>query len=326
MPPKKNKIINQGAVADDFDDMLAEFRATDLANVPSNPVAQTAAEATPANAARAQAPVETVPEVTILAAIRNGDLTRLRRWHRQGVAWSARQLIMAAHFGNIAVMRCLVEELYADVNMADLFGFTPLSVASSKGCLDLIRYLIETLGADVNQAIDSGATCLMIAAEKGHVAVVQYLGKEHGTDISKADHEGATALSLAAQNGHLDVVKCLVGELGADINLAAQDGRTALMVASVNKHDKVIRWLLRHGANIQASTIGGTAVDASRDGGAPIALIDYLEAKAHCSNPGCSGAGLKKCTGCKQARYCGQACQQAHWKAHKADCKVQKKE
>jgi hypothetical protein len=28
-----------------------------------------------------------------------------------------------------------------------------------------------------------------------------------------------------------------------------------------------------------------------------------------------------KCTGCKQARYCAEECQLAHWKAHKADCK-----
>jgi hypothetical protein len=96
------------------------------------------------------------------------------------------------------------------------------------------------------------------------------------------------------------------------------------MMASHGKHDKVIRWLIRSGADAQASTIDGTAVDVSRAAGAPVAQTQYLEAKAHCSNPGCSGAGLKKCTGCKQARYCGQTCQLAHWKAHKADCNARK--
>jgi hypothetical protein len=43
----------------------------------------------------------------------------------------------------------------------------------------------------------------------------------------------------------------------------------------------------------------------------------------HCSNPACAGAGIKKCTGCKEVRYCGQECQLAHWPAHKADCKHQ---
>jgi ankyrin repeat protein len=155
--------------------------------------------------------------------------------------------------------------------------------------------------------------------------VVQYLGKEHGADVNLAELDGTTALIFAAQNGHLNVVQCLVGDFGADVNLEAHDGLTALMAASYGKHDKVVKWLLKHGADAQAFAALGTAVDASRDGGAPIAQTEYLEAKAHCSNPGCSGAGLKKCTGCKQVRYCGQTCQLAHWKAHKADCKANKK-
>jgi hypothetical protein len=40
-----------------------------------------------------------------------------------------------------------------------------------------------------------------------------------------------------------------------------------------------------------------------------------------CSSPGCGGSGVKRCTSCKQARYCAQGCQSAHWPANKADCK-----
>jgi hypothetical protein len=54
------------------------------------------------------------------------------------------------------------------------------------------------------------------------------------------------------------------------------------MTASYGKHEKLVKWLLKHGANAQASTVHGTAVDASKDGGASIAQIKYLEAKAHC--------------------------------------------
>jgi hypothetical protein len=82
---------------------------------------------------------------------------------------------------------------------------------------------------------------------------------------------------------------------------------------------------MKHGADIQATTANGTAVDASRAGGAPVAQTKYLEAKAHCSNSGCSGVGLTKCTGCKQVRYCGQSCQLAHWQVHKVDCKMKTK-
>jgi hypothetical protein len=40
-----------------------------------------------------------------------------------------------------------------------------------------------------------------------------------------------------------------------------------------------------------------------------------------CSTLSCRGAGLLRCTACKQAWYCGQPCQRAHWKAHKVECK-----
>jgi ankyrin repeat protein len=358
--PKKNQKSNQqrDEVADDFDDMLAGFRAADLANASSSHVAPNTASAVPSDAARAQAPGVIVAEAAILAAIEAGDLNRLRRWHRQGVRYSVHIVCMAARSGSIALIRCLVEELGADVNGAnDDNGVTPLMVACLSEKLHLVRYLVRTLGADVdkadaagesplfsaaqegllnmvwcllkefgadvNQASCQNVTPLMIAAKKGHVAVVQCLGREHGANINKADHHGFTALFGAAGNGHLNVVQCLIEEFGVKVNQRAHNGGTPLMIASFRKHDKVVKWLLKHGADAQASTTSyRTAIDASRAGGAPIAQTEYLEAKAHCSNPGCSGAGLKKCTGCKQARYCGQSCQLAHWKAHKADCKL----
>jgi ankyrin repeat protein len=354
MPPEKNKKGNQGEVADVFGDMLAGFRAADLAHSPPNNVPQRIPDDSPANAARAH-----ISQATILAAIRAGDLTKLRRWHRQGVEWSPDYLCMAAGSGSIAVMRCSVEELGAgvnranddgvtpvieaslngrshlvrflvkafgaDVKKADARGISPLFAAAQNGHLEVVRCLLKELGADDNQASDEVVTPLIMAAQNGRLAVVQYLGRKDCADVNLADHACNTALIVAARNGHLDVVQCLVARIGADVNQPDLEGFTALMMASYGKHDKIVKYLLKHGADAQAFAAPGTAVDASRAAGAPIAQTEYLEAKAHCSNPGCSGTGLKKCTGCEQARYCGQTCQLAHWKAHKSDCKTKKK-
>jgi hypothetical protein len=97
------------------------------------------------------------------------------------------------------------------------------------------------------------------------------------------------------------------------------------MVASGYKHVDLVRWLIKEGANTQA-TVGVdegaiTAADVSMIVEASTEQITYLEAKTHCSNTGCSGAGIKRCPACKQARYCGEPCQYAHWRAHKGDCK-----
>ena len=41
------------------------------------------------------------------------------------------------------------------------------------------------------------------------------------------------------------------------------------------------------------------------------------ECCAHCSK---QGVGLKRCSRCKQASYCGAECQNADWKRHKKTC------
>jgi hypothetical protein len=68
----------------------------------------------------------------------------------------------------------------------------------------------------------------------------------------------------------------------------------------------------------------GTAADISKEYHAATEQTAYLEAKTHCANPGCNGAGLKKCAGCLVVFYCGRPCQLAHWSAHKVECKESK--
>jgi ankyrin repeat protein len=222
-------------------------------------------------------------------------------------------------------MRCMVEELRADVNKPDekVVGCTPLFLAVCAGRVDMVRSLAD-LGADLNQVTEDGLMLLHWSALEGRLDMVRCLLLELGAVVNKGGQRGSTPLYCAAQNGHLEVVRFLV-EYGADVDQANDNGQTPLMAASFKKNEKVFRCLIKHGANVQASTASGhRASDVSKMGGAPMAQTEYLEAKAHCSSPGCSGAGLKKCTGCKQVRYCGQACQLAHWKAHKSDCQTNK--
>jgi hypothetical protein len=146
--------------------------------------------------------------------------------------------------------------------------------------------------------------------------------KEFGADINQADNKGCTPLFIAAQHGHESVVRCMVKELGADINNSTHDGRTPLMVAAHEKYDKIITFLLKYGADAQASASRcGTAANISKLKNAPAEQTAYLEARTHCAKTGCSGAGLKKCAGCLVVFYCGRPCQLAHWSAHKAECK-----
>jgi ankyrin repeat protein len=238
------------------------------------------------------------------------------------VVFGAEPLINAALYGKLEVVRFLVKELGADINQADEIGYTPLLVAAQKGYLAVCVCLVKELGADVHRANPEGYAPLFTAAQKGHLPVVHCLVKDLGADVDQPSDTGTTPLHIAARNGHLDVVQCLVKELGADINKAADAGVTPLMVASHHEHMEVVVWLIKHGADAQAMHQEGfAAADLSREFGAPAEQTAYLEARTHCANPGCDGAGLKKCAGCLKVFFCGPACIRAHWPAHKAECK-----
>jgi ankyrin repeat protein len=311
---KMSKVKNEAAAPvqaeEDFDDMLAEVCAADpivaVATSINTSRSSSSSSSTSSSSLKSatSAPTSTGPksgvppepaeekvsEDKIVQACIRGDRAQLRRWARRGIRVSSgRPLVQTAAHGNLDVIRYLVNDVGADVNQADDQGFTPLLMAAQNAHLDSMRCLVMELGADVNQ-----------------------------TELT-----GNTPLIIAVLNGHLSVVRCLVDEIGADVNLANEGGLTALMVAASNKHHKIAAYLMRHGEDSQATipTLG-TAADVSKIRGASAEQTAYLEAKTHCSNPGCAGAGAKKCTGCKQARYCGQQCQLAHWQAHKADCKA----
>jgi hypothetical protein len=192
----------------------------------------------------------------------------------------------------------------------------------------MVKCLVEELGADVNQQANANGNMPWCRTAYCVFSLWRSMCSTGSVQMSNKQIEnrkGVTPLFVAAQKGHLAMVRLLrmVKELGADINELTKQQK---MAATFGKHADIVRWLVKAGADTQAcATFRGTEVTAatvSKHFGASVEQTAYLEAKTHCSYSGCSGAGLLKCTGCKQARYCGEACQLAHWKAHKADCRL----
>ncbi len=62
----------------------------------------------------------------------------------------------------LSVMKYLVEELHADVNMRDNDGYTPLHHAAARGDNEMILYLVSK-GADVKAVARSGQTTVDMA-------------------------------------------------------------------------------------------------------------------------------------------------------------------
>ena len=119
----------------------------------------------------------------------------------------------------------------AVVNVA---GATPFWLAAAYLNADLMQQLLDD-GADWRLTSDGETTPLMVAAGLGQ------------TDGSANWHEGRA----------LDAVRYLVVELGADVTAVSEAGNTALHGAAYTGADSVVRFLVDHGASLNAQDENG---------------------------------------------------------------------
>jgi hypothetical protein len=78
----------------------------------------------------------------------------------------------------------------------------------------------------------------------------------------------------------------------------------------------------RAGGEGRAAGGGARAAGAARGGQACGGGGQLQQVCARCSAAPAAGAKFQLCAGCRALRYCGPACQKAHWRQHKAACKA----
>lgn len=83
-----------------------------------------------------------------------------------------------------------------NINDLDSTGLGPIHWAADRGNVDMLRFLVFDLKADVNLKDQDGQTALHYAASCGHVDIVKYL-VEHGADVAVEDQDGATPRSVS---------------------------------------------------------------------------------------------------------------------------------
>jgi hypothetical protein len=81
--PKRDK--KNALPADDFDEMLADFKAANLQQSADVPISSGSSSSGSSSQPSWPATNVMIPEVTIIKACRAGDITPFRRWARQGV-------------------------------------------------------------------------------------------------------------------------------------------------------------------------------------------------------------------------------------------------
>ena len=229
-----------------------------------------------------------VYDTSLVRAIKTQDFDRVRTLIYANVDVNERNyagltpLTVAAEKGNMEILRMLVEEGTASVNLPSSYGVTPLLAAAAAGQTDAVNYLLEN-GADVKAKDDLGKTALIhamgandrrlteklleldpraidmpdnmgntpliYAAQQGSVDNIRILLKHNVNPDYQNPATGLSALSAAAAAGQEKAAQVLVSN-GADVNLKDKNGRTALFFASENGQTGLMRQLLRMGADI----------------------------------------------------------------------------
>ena len=184
------------------------------------------------------------------------------------------ELLDAIRSHRVKVATDLIEN-GADVNAADLTGFTALMSSSYLGLLDVISLLIKK-GANVNAHDNNGNTALIMAVNTARISIAKLL-IDNGADVNATTNDGTTILIRASERDNIDIIRLLI-ENGANVNTADQNGKTPLMSASLHRKLGAVELLIENGANVNAADQNGKTalILTSSRAGQVIVFNDYL--------------------------------------------------
>ncbi|XP_049878013.1 protein phosphatase 1 regulatory subunit 12A isoform X2 [Pectinophora gossypiella] len=148
----------------------------------------------------------------------------------------------------LEVMRALIKEGAAQVDVRDADGRTPLLWAASAGSAAAVLALHQA-GARVDDADRDGLTALHCAAARGHTEALETLVGLCGARVDVADSHGCTPLHYAAALGHADATSALL-QHGADSHRQDRRGRSPAHTAAAKGQIETVRILGARGANL----------------------------------------------------------------------------
>ena len=152
--------------------------------------------------------------IVLARALLNDELTPVHPSVTDLDGWTG--LMRAVHDGHLPMCKALIER-HARTNHAGPKGMTALNIACELGHEDITQLLLKS-GADVNQADMSGFTPLMHAVRNKRTACARVLLASSAIDLTMADENGWTGLMWACESGHDVIVKDVI-ELGVDLSV-----------------------------------------------------------------------------------------------------------
>lgn len=162
-------------------------------------------------------------------------------------------LHLAAGNGQLEVCKLLLE-LGASIDATDDLGQKPIHVAAQNNFSDVAKLFLEQHPQLVMATSKDGNTCAHIAAMQGSVRVIEELMKFDRSGVINVRNKltESTPLQLAAEGGHAEVVKALV-RAGASTTDENKSGFTAVHLAAQNGHGAVLE-VMRSSGSLRTSS------------------------------------------------------------------------
>ena len=153
-------------------------------------------------------------------------------------------LHIACSVGNVGLVKVLVNEFGADVNVCDGNMNTPLHVAALAGKQEVALALIKEFGCDVDNKGFEGRSVLHSACIGGDVGLVTILIKEYGADVNAKDRRFNSPLHMAALAGKQEVTLTLVKDFVCDVHSKGFEGRSVLHCVCIQGYVGLVRALM----------------------------------------------------------------------------------
>ncbi|KAJ7576525.1 ankyrin repeat-containing domain protein, partial [Mycena floridula] len=149
-----------------------------------------------------------------------------------------------------------------NADVADIFGWAPLSYAAKSSHIRIVDLLCRRADVNPNSYDEDGNPALYYAIQSHHVETVKILLRHPNINVGpfqlslhRSWVDPDSPLKVAAQQGHVDIVDLLLKHPDIDPNWKGR-GNTPLGFAIVSGHLEVVKLLLQH-SDIQPNLMPG---------------------------------------------------------------------
>ena len=152
--------------------------------------------------------------------------------------------------GHLDTVKYLIDNCNADVETREnQHHLSPLDMAAGYGEIKVVKYLVEINHCKVDHGIENQDTALHQAAFGGKLSIVKYFINKCFCNPQCRGRKGRTPLHSACFNGQIDTAGYLINECKVNASIGDHINATPLHLAAKGGHLPLIEWLVYSGCD-----------------------------------------------------------------------------